>query len=102
VDLLRNPRKRRIAVAVVALAAAALAGVALLLNRLDSAEALTISAAIFIGVEVVYTMNQAAGRTIGGPANSNSMRFTYLAGALFFWALAVLLLVLGIIHLFQP
>jgi hypothetical protein len=101
-DLLRNSRNRRIAVGIVALGAAAIAGLALVVNRPQSAQALIFSAVLFIAVEVIFTLNGAARSAMGGIANSESMRFGSLAGALFFWALAALLFVLGIFHMFQP
>ena len=105
-DLLNNSSKRRIVVGLVSFIAALTTGLALLLNRLEIANNLFVSGVLTIAVEVIYTMNRYLATHSNLPINTGFTRFlraSQVAGALFFWGLALLLLVGGIVTLaFSP
>jgi len=100
-DLLNNSGKRRIVVGLVSFVAALTAGLALVLNRFEIANDLFVSGVLIIGVEVIYTINRhlAAQWYSSNSGFNRFLRGSQLAGAVFFWGLAVVLLLRGIVTL---
>ena len=101
-DLSNNSGKRRIVVGLISFIAALTAGLALLLNRFAIANDLFVSGVLIIGVEVIYTMNRYMATRSRLPINTGFTRFlraSQVAGALFFWGLALVLLLRGIVTL---
>jgi hypothetical protein len=90
---------RRIVEACVVVVAWLLAGIALLLNRYGAAGTLFVSGLLIAAVEVIFGVNTFTAKSIGGRANSGFARGSNLAGAVLFWALALLVLVLGVVQL---
>jgi hypothetical protein len=101
-DLLNNSRKRRLVVGLVSLIAALATWLAFLLNRFEIASDLFVSGVLIIGVEVIYTMNRYMATHSSLPINTGFTRFlraSQVVGAVFFWGLALVLLLRGILTL---
>jgi hypothetical protein len=100
-DLLNNSGKRRIVVGLVSFIAALTAGLALVLNRFGIANDLFVSGVLIIFVEIIYTINRYLAKQwySSSSAFNRFLRGSQAAGALFFWGLALVLLVRGIVTL---
>ena len=57
------------------------------------------SGLLIAAVEAIYGVNTFTAKSFGGRANSGFSRGSNLAGAVVFWALAIVVLVLGIVQL---
>jgi hypothetical protein len=102
---LNDSRLRRTVLGLVVICGALLAGLALLINRRDAASDLFEGCVVILVVEVIYSMSRVRAASSHLKADSDFTRFlrgSQAIGALFFWALAALLLVGGIVRLFQP
>ena len=100
-DLLSNSRKRRLVVGLVSLIAALATWLAFLLNRFEIASDLFVSGVLITFVEIIYTINTYLARQwySSSSAFNRFLRGSQTAGAVFFWGLALVLLVRGIVSL---
>lgn len=71
-------------------------GIALPLNRYGAAGTLFVSGLLIAAVEVIYGVNTFTAKSMG---EGKFSRGSNLAGAVLFWALGALVLVLGIVQL---
>ena len=98
-QIMWNSRRRRTIVGAAALGAALLGSLGYLLGRPAAARDLFLSATVMVAVEVVYSINRVAGASFGDRGKSRWMEGNYIAGALLFWGLAIVVMAGGLFEL---